>query len=103
MGSEADYFYADPIPSFRFWSSHKNKYDGVSFAQNRNRLLVRRWCTGHSFFSWLFMAGDIRDGTGRDCFDMFGGKKNENGTGRDGKIMKIIVSWTVRDGTGRFV
>ena len=41
------------------------------------------------------MAGDTR----RYCFDMFGGKKIEDGTGRDGKIMKIIVSWTGRDGT----
>ena len=45
------------------------------------------------------MAGNFRDGTGRYCFDMFGGGKNGNGTGRDGKIMKIIVAWMGRDGT----
>ena len=45
------------------------------------------------------MACNTRDGTGRYCFDMFGGKKNEDGTGRDGKIMKTIVSWMGRDGT----
>ena len=29
------------------------------------------------------MAGNIRDGTGRYCFDMFGGEKIEDdGTGR---------------------
>ena len=36
--------------------------------------------------SRLFMAGDILDGTGRSCFDIFGGKKNEDGTGRDGTV-----------------
>ena len=51
------------------------------------------------FFSRLFMAGNIRDGTGRYCFDMIGGKKIEDGTGRDGKIMKIIDAWMGRDGT----
>ena len=30
---------------------------------------------------------------------MFDGKKVEDGTGRDGKIMKIIVAWMGRDGT----
>ena len=46
------------------------------------------------------MAGNIRDGPGRYCFNMFGGKKIEDGTGRDGKIiMKIIVAWMGRDGT----
>ena len=39
------------------------------------------------FFSRVFMAGNIRDGTGRYycCFDMFGGKNIEDETGRDGK------------------
>ena len=45
------------------------------------------------------MAGNIRDGTGRHRFDTLGGKKIEDGTGRDGKIMKIIVAWIGRDGT----
>ena len=45
------------------------------------------------------MAGNIRDGTGRYCFDMLGGKMFEDGTGRGGKIMKIIVAWMGRDGT----
>ena len=47
------------------------------------------------------MAGNIniRDATGRYCFAIFGGKKIEDGTGRDGKIMKIIVAWMERDGT----
>ena len=45
------------------------------------------------------MAGNIRDGTGRYCFDMFDGKKNEDGTGREGKIMKNVVAWMGRDGT----
>ena len=58
----------------------------------------------------LFMAGNIRDGTGRYCFDMCGGKNSRrDGTGR--KIMKIIVAWMGRDrtvgvnildGTGRY-
>ena len=57
------------------------------------------------------MAGNIRDGTGRYCFDMFGGKTIEDGTGRDGKIMRIVVAWIGRDetvgvnfvdGTGRY-
>ena len=43
------------------------------------------------------MAGNIRDGTGQVCFGMFGGKKVK--TGRDGKIMKIIVAWMGRYGT----
>ena len=38
------------------------------------RLLV--WSTNISIFPKLFMAGNIRHGTGRYCFDMFGGKKN---------------------------
>ena len=41
------------------------------------------------------MADNLRDGTGRYCFDMFGGKK----TGRDGKLIKIIVAWMRREGT----
>ena len=45
------------------------------------------------------MAGNIRDGMGRDCFDTFGAKKIEDGTGRDGKIIKIAVGWMGRDGT----
>ena len=49
-------------------------------------------------FFTAFMAGNIRDGTRRYWFDMFGGEKNEDGTGRDGKITKIIVAV---DGTGR--
>ena len=43
------------------------------------------------------MAGNIRDGTEWYCFDMFGGKKDEDGTGRDGKI----TNYTCLDGTGR--
>ena len=50
-------------------------------------------------FTRLFMAGNVRDGTGRYCFDIFGGKKVEDGTGRDAKIMKIIVAWMGPDGT----
>ena len=45
---EAD-SYANPIPSFRFWLGRKNN---LSFVQNRNRLLVRRWCSSHLFFCW---------------------------------------------------
>ena len=45
------------------------------------------------------MAGNIRDGTGQYCFDMFDGKKKEDGTERDGKITKIIFAWMKRDGT----
>ena len=45
------------------------------------------------------MARDIRDGTGWDCFDMFGGEKIEDVTGRDGKIMKNRVAWMGRDAT----
>ena len=37
------------------------------------------------------MAGNIRDGTRRDCFDMSGGKTTEDATQRDGKIPKPIV------------
>ena len=38
-------------------------------------------------FSWLVIFG-----TGRYCFDVFGALKIEDGTGRDGKIMEIIVA-----------
>ena len=57
------------------------------------------------------MADNIRDGTERYCFDMFVGKRIEDGRWRDGKIMKIIVAWMGRDetvganfldGTGRY-
>ena len=48
------------------------------------------------------MAGDIRDWTGRYCFDMFGGKKKEDGAARDGKKLKTIVSRTGRDGLREF-
>ena len=51
------------------------------------------------YFSRRFMAGNIRDGTGRYCFDMFGEKKIEDGTGRDSKIMKIVFAWMEQDGT----
>ena len=56
------------------------------------------------------MAGNIRDGTGWDCFDTFGGENND-GNGRDGKMMNFVVGWTgrhgtvsakFRDGTGRY-
>ena len=53
----------------------------------------------NEFFPRLFMAGNIRDRTGRYCFDIFGGKKNKHGTERDGKIMKIIVAWMRWNGT----
>ena len=44
------------------------------------------------------MAGHIRDGTGRYCFDMFGGKFFEDGTGRDGKNENYsCLDWTGRD------
>ena len=40
--------YANPVPSFRFWSGCEK---WISFVQNRNRLLVRnrmwKWCSGH--------------------------------------------------------
>ena len=45
------------------------------------------------------MVGNIREGMGRYCFDMFGEKWFEDGTGRDGKIMNIIAAWMGRDGT----
>ena len=44
------------------------------------------------------MVGNIREGTGRYCFDMFGGKCFEDGTGRDGKINE---NYSCLDGTGR--
>ena len=54
------------------------------------------------------MAGNIRDGTGRYYFDMFGGKKIEDGTGRDGgckfsRRRDGTVSKNCLDGTGRQV
>ena len=45
------------------------------------------------------MAGNFRDGMGRYCSAMLGGEKIEDGTGRDGKIMKTTVAWLGRDGT----
>ena len=45
------------------------------------------------------------------CFDRLGGNKSENGTGRNGKEIGIIVAWLGRDrtvgvnfvdGTGRY-
>ena len=45
------------------------------------------------------MAGSIGDGTGRYCFDTFGGIFFQDGTRRDGKILKIIVAWMGRDWT----
>ena len=44
-----------------------------------------------------FMACNIPDGTGRYCFDMFGGKKFEDGTGRHGTVGVNFL-----DGTGRY-
>ena len=43
---------------------------------------IRNQPVGLEFPPRFFMAGSIRDGTGRDCFDMFGEKKIEDGTGR---------------------
>ena len=40
-----------------------------------------KWNGNNQGFS---LAGNIRDGTGRYCFDMFGGKNLEDGRGRDG-------------------
>ena len=45
-------------------------------------------------FSWLVIFE-----TGRDCFDTFGGKKNDAENGRDGTKMNTIVGWMGRDGT----
>ena len=57
------------------------------------------------------MVRNIRDGTGRDCFDMFGAKKTRDGTGRSSHN-KPIFSWLdgmgrdsgckILDGTGRY-
>ena len=47
-------------------------------------------------FSWLVIFG-----TGRYCFDVFGALKIEDGTGRDGKTMEIIVAGMGRYGTVR--
>ena len=47
----------------------------------------------------LFMAGNIREGTGRDCFEMFSGRQIEDGTERDGKGLKIILACMGQDGT----
>ena len=49
------------------------------------------------------MAGNIRDGAGRYCFDIFGREKiwRRDGTGRDGKTMEIIVAGMGRYGTVR--
>lgn len=49
--------------------------------------------------SRLITVLDNRDGTGRYCFYFFGGKKNEDGTGRDGKMTTKQVFETGRDGT----
>ena len=45
-------------------------------------------------FSWLVIFQTGRDGTVLICL---AGKKLK--TGRDGKILKIIVAWMRRDGT----
>ena len=48
-----------------------------------------------------FKAFHVYQYSGRDgtvLFDMFGREKNEDGTGRDGKIMKIVDAWMGRDG-----
>ena len=45
------------------------------------------------------MAGNIREGTGRDCFEMFSGRQIEDGTERDGKGLKIILACMGQDGT----
>ena len=47
------------------------------------------------------MAGNIRDGTGRYCFDMSGGKNFEDGTGRDGTGRQNNENYSCLDGTGR--
>ena len=45
-GFKAD-SYANPMPSFRFGQVAKINKKSV---QNRNTLLVRRWCSGHLIF-----------------------------------------------------
>ena len=45
----------------------------------------------------LLMACNIPDGTGRYCFDMFGGENIEGGTGRDGRC-----EFSRRDGTVQY-
>ena len=47
----------------------------------------------------LITVTDNRDGTGRDCFDLFGGECFDGGTGRDGKMRTNIVGGAGRDGT----
>ena len=42
-------YYADPIPSFRFWSGRKNK----SFVQNRNMLSL---CAEMVLSSFVFLV-----------------------------------------------
>ena len=68
----------------RFWP--KKEWKTAQHAQYVLRIYRRSIAT---YISRLFMAGDIRDRTGRYCFDMFGGKKVEGGTGRDGKTKKL--------------
>ena len=46
------------------------------------------------------MAGNIGDGTGRDCFDTLGGKKIEYGTGRQNNEKYGWLDGTRRDGGG---
>ena len=58
-----------------------------------------RYAHRESLYTRLLMAGDLRDGTGRSCIDMFGEKTFEDGTGRDGKIMTILVPWVAQDRT----
>ena len=53
------------------------------------------------FFTRLYAATNIRDGTGRDCFRMFGGKKNK--TGRVGTANEENVQLAGRDGTGQWM
>ena len=54
---------------------------------------IRKLC-----FSRLVTVSDNRYGTGRDCFDLFGGERNEDGTGLDGKMTTEQVVETGRDG-----
>ena len=46
----------------------------------------------------IFKGFDGWSWDGGGLFDMFGGKKVEDETTRDCKIMEIIVGWTGRDG-----